>query len=337
MKLQYISCHAVLEYDEVKLLSELGINVNSNGCYRDPRGAYTLPRPAIESLKFDQKFFDSTAKYPKTNLPPELIEPYDVFVIMAGDGEKPLTCNWDRIKHKRVIWRSIGQNTPNTERMLQRYVKEGLEIVRYSPKERGYENYAGEKALIRFYKDENEFSGWVGDEKKVINFTQSLKGRGGFVHYDEIMGAMAGFDGLVYGSGNNDLGVFNGGELTYEDMKDKLRHSRVLVYAGTWPACYTLTIIEAMMTGIPVVAISKQLAYNSSNEKFDFYEVDEIIKHKENGFICNNIQEMRKYVELMLNDYELAKKISENGRKTAIETWGKEKIKEQWKKLLFNE
>src|SRR5688500_10155940 len=105
MRIQYIGCHAVLEYDECKLLTELGYEVYCNGAYRDPKGAYTLPRPGIEGMPFDQGFFDLTAKYPKTNLPPELIEPYDVIIFMAGEHEAALINNWERVKHKRVILR----------------------------------------------------------------------------------------------------------------------------------------------------------------------------------------------------------------------------------------
>ena len=335
MKIQYLSCHAVLEYDEVKLLTDMGFEVYSNGCYRDPKGAYTLPRPGIPGAKFDQRFFDLTAQHPKTNLPPELIEPYDVIIIMSGENEKPLTENWDKIKHKRVIWRGIGQNKPSQEKMLKKYFDDGLEIVRYSPKERAYNNFAGETAMIRFYKDPDEFKGWTGENKTVINFSQSLIGRRGFCHYDEIMGSMAGFDAKVYGSGNSDLGSFNGGEVPYEMMKELMRKSRVYIYGGTWPACYTLSLMEAMMTGMPVVAVGKSLAHLTSHEQFDFYEVDEIIENGINGFIGDNIQELRQYVNALLEDHELAKRISENARKTAIEYFGKKKIGEQWKTLLL--
>ena len=334
MKIQYISCHAVLEYDEVKLLTELGYQVHSNGCYRDPRGAYTLPRPGIPTAKFDQTFFDLTATHPKTNLPSQLIDPYDVFIFMAGESEQSLIRNWDKIKHKRVIWRSIGQNTPTTERLIQNFRNEGLEIVRYSPKERKYSNFAGEDAMIRFYKDPEEFKGWTGEEEIVVNFSQSLKGRRDFLHYDEVMGSMAGFNAKIYGSGNNDLGSFNGGEVPYKMMLDVMRKSRVLVYAGTWPACYTLSIIEAMMTGMPVVAISKKLAHLRQHQQLDFYEVDEFIKDGVNGFVCDDVQQMRDKIDLLLNDYELAKKISVEARKTAIKLFGKEKIAKKWRTLL---
>jgi len=323
----------VLEWDEVKLLTELGYEVYSNGAYRDPKGSFHLPRPGIPNAPFDQKFMDLTANHPKTDLPKELIDPYDV--ILSMDRPEVLYNNWNKIKHKRVIWRTIGQSTSSTENMLRLMRKEGLQIIRYSPKEKNIPGFLGEDALIRFYKDPEEFEGWVGDDNRPVNFSQTLKGRGASCQYDEILGALMGFPGAkVYGSGNDDLGPFNGGELPYEKMKEIMRKARVFVYGGTWPASYTLSFIEALMTGIPVVAASKKIIYKPVHENIDFYEVDEIIKNGVNGYICNSIPEMRNTIDMLLADLNTAKRISEAGRKTAIELFDRVKIAKQWKEFL---
>lgn len=332
MKLQYISCHSVLEYDEAKLLSEIGVDVYCNGAYRDPKGAYTLPRPGISTMKFDQKFFELTAKYPKTALPPELIEPFDVIMIMHDP--EVLFNNWPRIKHKRVIWRSIGQSVPSTEARLFPLAQQGLELVRYSLKEKKLPNYAGSSAYIPFYKDPDEFKGYTGENPVLINFSQSLLGRQYFCHYDEIMEMGNGFDLKIYGTGNNDLGRFNGGDIPYDLMKEKMRTSRVYLYGGTWPAPYTLSFIEAMMTGIPVVAIGKALAESGRFEPLDFYEVAEIITNGVNGYCSNNITELRRYIKELLEDKALAMSIGALGRQTAIKYFGKDMIKLKWKEFL---
>ncbi len=334
MKIQYISCHAILEYDEVKLLTELGHDVDSNGAYRDPRGAYTLPRPGIEGAKFDQAFCDRTAIFPKTNLPKELIDPYDALIFMSGESEQPLLQNWPNIKHKRVIWRTIGQSTPATERAIAPLIKEGLQVIRYSPKERNISGYAGDDAMIRFYKDPDEFKEWTGVDKRPINFSQSLRGRGRSCHYDEILGSMMGFDGAkVYGTGNADLGMFNGGEVPYWHLKELMQHCRVFVYGGTWPASYTLSFIEAMMTGIPIVAIGKNLMYSPGFEQFDFYEVPEIMQLA--GLqTFDDIGAMRNMVQQYLERPELAQEASKKQRQTAIELFGKAGIAKQWADFL---
>lgn len=335
MKIHYISQHSVLEYDEVKLFTELGHKVSANGAYRDPRGAYTLPRPGIPGMEFDQEWFDLTAKYPKTELPPEMIEPYDCLIFMSGQQETVLIQNWERIKHKRVIWRTIGQSLPHIEKEIQRLKAEGLQIVRYSVMERNLGNYAGEDAMIYFYKDPDEFKDWNGKEVRPINFSQSLLGRRYFCHYDEVSMTLQPFPGAkVYGSGNDDLGALNGGDVPFEELKRLMRDCRVFLYGGTWPASYTLGFMEALMTGIPVVALGTRSAEPDRFEPFHFYEIPEIIKNGSNGFISDSLDELQSFIRLLLEDEKLARTISENGRKTAIEYFGKDKIAAQWKAFL---
>jgi hypothetical protein len=333
MKIHYLSCHSILEYDEAKLLTELGHEVFSNGAYIDPAGHITLPRPGIKGMFYNHECAELARNSPKTNLPAGLIEPFDVLIFMHSP--EAVVNNWDRIKHKRVILRTIGQNTATTERMLKRMRDEGLQIIRYSPKEANLDGYIGGDALIRFYKDPEEFKDWNGNIAGALNFSQSLKGRGGFCHYDEIMGSMVGFPNtLVYGNGNDDLGKMNGGEVTYDKMKELMQNMRVYVYGGTWPASYTLSFIEAFMTGIPVVAISKQLAHIRNYEQFNFYEVDEIIENGVDGFVCNDVSEMRERIQLLLNDHQLARSISQKAREKAITYFGKAHIAEQWDAFL---
>ena len=332
LSIYYHSEHAVLEQEEVQLLTDLGHDVFANGSYNDPKGHFTLPRPHIKNAMFHPDLFEISRKYPKTQIPKELIEPFDVMIFMSGQHEAALITNWPNIKHKRVIWRTIGQCTEATESNIQKLRKEGLQIIRMSPKETGFANFAGSDALIRFYKDPEIYKDWVGDKERVINFTQTLKGRRQFCHYDEVIGSILDFGGLVYGSGNNDLGALNGGEVTFERQLELYKESRAYLYTGSWPACYTLSFIEAWMTGIPVVAFSKAVTQNVS--PLPFYEVDELITDGVDGFIVNTIQEARQRIELLIKDYDRAKTISANARKKAIEMFGKKLIMEQWKGFL---
>lgn len=332
MRIHYLSCHEVLEYDEVKLLTELGHDVFSNGAYLDPKGHITLKRPGIDKAISWTNLAPIAANAPKTSLPKELIEPFDAFIIMHTP--EWVTGNWEAFKGKRVIWRSIGQSTPSIEKKLAKARSEGLEIVRYSPKEANIPNYIGGDAMIRFYKDPGQYCGWVGDTDEVVNFTQTLKARGQFVHYDEIMGAMAGFNSKVYGSGNDDLGRWNGGVVSYEKMLQILKHARVFVYAGTWPASYTLSFIEALMTGIPMVVAGKRITQPPHLEQLEFYEADEIIENGVNGFVANTVQEMREAIDKLTKDYELAKTIGAAGRKTALELFARDKIANEWQSYL---
>lgn len=329
MKIHYLSCHSILEYDEVQLLTDLGHEVFSNGAYIDPRGHITLPRPGIKGAKFYEEYAHLSTTYPKTNLPNELIEPFDVIIVMHQPDI--IINNWESIKHKKVIWRSIGQSTRDVESRLEPMRKDGLKIIRYSPNEIFIPNYIGGDTLIRFYKDENEFKNWNGNAGDVITFSQSLKGRADHCHYEEIISVINNFNGTVYGPGNDDLGSRNGGSIPYELQIKKLQEAGAMVYGGTAPAQYTLSFIEAMMVGTPIIAISSKMA--NIIYDFPFYEVDSILSSI-NGIVCNSVQEMIEHTDLILNDKVYAKDLSNRQRQLAVELFGKNKIIKQWENFL---
>lgn len=334
MKILYISCHQVLEYDEVKLLHELGYDVFSTGTYAFPKYRAGMIRPGIDTLPHypDLERYASTIVSSGYNIPQELIDWADTIIFMHLP--EALEKNWTKLKHKTVIFRSIGQCVPHQEAKLVTMRAEGLKIVRYSPKEANIGNYAGMDAMIRFYKDPEEFSGYNGNNQTVINFTQSIMQRRDFCFYDQIMSLLHGFDSKIYGTGNENIGVLNGGEQPFSEMKRLMRDSRVFVYGGTWPASYTLSFIEALMTGIPVVALGVNIVQSTRFETIKFYEVSDIIQNGYNGFISDNMQDLRANIELLLKDHELAKKIGRHGRETAVELFSKKKIRLEWDTFL---
>lgn len=337
MKILYLSCHSILEYDEVKLLTELGYDVFSVGAYTNPAGNPALPRPAINSLKFYPEFFEysmtmqnSSIEEEKHIIPDALIDWCDVIIYMHMPHQ--LAANWQRIKHKRIIFRSIGQNTQAEENVLLPMYNEGLQIVRYSPMERNIPNYCGEDYLIRFYKDPDEYGGWNGQQQQAINITQRIKSRNADCFYNEIQYLMRNFPNKIYGLGNEDLGEQWGGFLSPESHTQVLKDNRCFIYGGTYPACYTLSFIEALMTGLPIVAIGSRLA--NSHSGFNYYEIPYLLTNNENGFFSDDLWYLRDVIKVLISDYNFAKHISDNGRKLAIELFGKQTIAKQWKNLL---
>lgn len=339
MKILYLSCHEILEYDEVKLLTELGHQVFSMGAYQNSNKGGNL-RGEIPNLYQNEQLKAVAMQCSKENLHPELIEWADVIISMHNphvvglDYQQPwIANNWPLIKGKRVIWRSIGQSVSSIEQELAVYKDQGLQIIRYSPRERKIPQYAGEDAIIRFYKDPEEYKDWNGSNKQLINFTQSLKKRGDHCGYKVFMEVSAGFNTKVYGPGNEDLGDLSGGMVSYEEQKKILRDNRVCFYFGTVPASYTLSLMEAMMTGIPVVAAGIGFSRNMYPDQ-ETNEVEEIILNEKNGVVSNRTGVLRTYIERIMDDDKFAQELSENARKTAINLFGKETIKEQWKQFL---
>lgn len=336
IKLLYLSCHEVLEQQELQLFADMSLDVFSNGAYLNPAGHDTLKRPAIKGMKYDPELEKWSREFPKTSIPQEYLDKFNVIMVMHQP--EWITENWAKMKDKKVIWRSIGQSNVEVENMIRRMRYEGLKIVRYSPMEDHIPGSLSSDALIRFYEDEDEFKDWNGNTKRVINISQTLKGRGPSCHYDQIMQIISGFPALIYGTGNDALGPLNGGELPYELLKGTLRDSRVFLYGGTYPAPYTLSFIEALMTGIPIVSIgpsmAEEIAGVDAQRKFKFFEIPEIIRNGENGYYSDNIDELRGYINTLLENHELAKKIGEEGRKTAIRIFSKTKARENWTKFF---
>lgn len=337
MKLLYISVHGVLEHDELQMFTELGHECFSMGEYIRPdvrpEEAYLHKRPGIAGMLPHPELERFAIENPSTNIPQELLDWCDAVVVMHDPNV--IVMNWDKFKAsgKPTIWRSIGQSTVNCENQIRRMRYDGMKIVRMSPFEDRIPGYLGADAIIRFSVDQNDMSGWIGDTKRVINITQSLLGRRVFCHYDQITQIMEGFPAIVYGSGNSDLGALNGGELPYDLLKGALRDNRAFVYGGTFPSPYSLAVMDALMMGMPVVALGSKLAEEiavAPGDKYNYYEMGSIIENGKNGFISDDINELRNDIHQLLEDHELAKRIGEQGRKTAIKYFDKEKAKKDW-------
>ncbi len=332
MKLLYLSCHSILEYDEVKLFHELGIDVFSHGAYTNPQKVDDPKRPPINMPRhLDLEVL--ARKWPKEDLNPRLIEWADVILIMhIGDW---VANNWQKFAGKRVIWRSIGQSTLNVENFLAPYRAQGLEIVRYSPREQTIPGYQGSDRLIRFYKDPNEYKNWTGTDKRVCTMAQNFKARGDHLNFEAFEWCTRDVPRVVYGPNNGDLGDLSGGCPDYAEIRRKLAAHRCYFYTGTYPASYTLGFMEAYMTGTPIVALGRGIGTSPFELGQDTYEVPDILDKYGGGVYSDNPMELKKMVAEILNDQAYAAKLSAQAREGAIKLFGKENIKQQWKEYLY--
>lgn len=330
MNILYLDCHAILSYDEIKLFTELGHDVFSmGGSYFNPTSPADPKRPAINA-KVQQQLMDVANQCSKDDIHQELIDWADVIYVQHIG--KWIISNWKNISKKIVIWRTIGQSVPQTEGELAIFRTNGLRVVRYSPAEMDIKGYIGHDAIIRFYKDENEFKDWNGNKDTVITVAQSMKKRGFFCGYELFDKVTSGLPRSIYGPGNEDIEYW-GGLLSYEELIKTYQDNRVYMYTGTYPASYTLNFIEAFMTGIPMVCIGEALA---DVHLYDIhaYEIPQIIKNGENGFISDDVGELRQHIETLKSSHEYAQQIGQKGRETAIAMFGKEVIKKQWQEYF---
>ena len=295
LRMLYISCHASLEYNEILLFNEIGIDVFCLGSYTDPIHPRELTRPPI-NLSTKTELIKLAC--PRDALTKEFVDNFDIIYIMHIPDwiEK----NWDIIKDKIVIWRFIGQSIVNIERRLKPF-RQNIKIVRYSPIERNIPEYIGEDANIRFHLDPNEFNNWNGTINKITTVSNSMIRRGIACSYTIFETATRGLPRTIYGPGNEDTGEMNGGLLSYNDLKKILRDTRVYFFTGTHPASYTLNFMEAFMTGTPIVAIGNK---DGNGHYFcqNTYEVPDIIKNGINGFCADDINVLHDYCKNLLED-----------------------------------
>lgn len=261
--------HSIEEYDQLKLLSGLGYEVSSIGGYIDPRHPHDPKRPAlgidqvdvvreaVDGQNLDDNLGEAQAWIPDAIL--EWLGPTGI-IIFHHYLDQRLWPQWHHLQDwidggGRVVWRTVGQSVEQNEKNAAMFRDVGLEIVRYSPREENIPGYAGSDALIRFYKDPEEWGGWTGEDPVVTNFTQELARRHPWTNSEYYIEATRGLACAPAGPGSE---VLPGGMgiLSYEDMKERLRTARAYLYTGTQPASYTLGLLEALMTGIPVISIA---------------------------------------------------------------------------------
>ena len=268
MNILLLLAHSIAEYDDLRMLTDMGHDVFSIGAYTDPRHPGDDKRPALPQAPWHPELAalvpDQMAA--KEHVPAELLEWADA-VIVHHYLDRWVHGQWSRLRpgprRPRIIWRTCGQSDFRLEELMRPLVAEGLEVVRYSPAERRFfepaGQLAGQHALIPFAKYLADYPAWEPDLEQpyVANVTQNMAGRGEWCGYGWYMAATEGLPARPAGPGSEQLpgGL---GALEYSAMLEYLRRASAYVYTGTVPASYTLGLLEAMLVGVPVVSLSGQ-------------------------------------------------------------------------------
>ena len=342
--------HSIEEYDQLRLLHSLGHEVASIGGYIDPAKPHVNIRPPLFDVPMVPAVKDAVDNLgtadnlgaAQARIPDGILDWLgDDGVIIYHHYLERLVEQWPRIRDwmqgsggRRVIWRTVGQSVAGNEEMMRPLRADGLERVAYSPKEANIPGYIGHDALIRFYKDPDEWQGWHGDDGVVLNFTQHLAQREPYTNFGFWEAVTKGLPRIAAGPGSEDIG--GPGALSTTDMLRALQASRVYLYTGTQPASYTLGLIEAMMTGIPVVSISPSWMriFPYGPALFEGWELAGFGAPSNAFWPEDQVAACRRIVSSMLNDHGQAKAASEWTRARAIELFGIDTIREQWGAFL---
>lgn len=346
MNILLLTSHAIAEYDDLRMFTDLGYDIFSIG------GAYDeVPfegkRPPIPNAIHYPQFMELCERqrqrdevpgpyidWAKGDIHPEIVEWADA-IIVHHFPERWIGDQWARIGHKRVIWRTCGQSDPRLEESMHQYRRLGMEIVRYSPKEkRAFSGisangaFAGEDALIRFGKYPSDYGPWTGEDEVIGNITQDMAKRGDATGYDRWLRLTQGFPVLPAGPGSEAIGGY--GTLTYPEMLAYLTRIRCYLYTGTMPASYTLGLIEAMLSGIPIIC----RGWNTPSHELEWlgqlWEGSDIVHP---GFAETDYL-IREDFRLWLADREYAAMVGERCRQRAIELFDVATVGAQWKAFL---
>ena len=245
MNVLLLTSHAIAEHDDLDMFTRMGLPVYSiGGAYDDvpfegkrPAIPNVVRYPDLEAATNEQRAKlaadlgdpGGNIDWGKARLAPAVVDWADT-VIVHHFPEAWIGGNWDALHGKRIIWRTCGQSDPRLEHDMGWFRKNGLEIVRYSPKEKeafgNWGTFAGQDAMIRFGKDPDEWYGWTGQERVVGNITQDMAKRGdacGLSYWDEATKLLP-----TKPAGPGSEALIGGiGQLTYDEMRDYLRRIRV--------------------------------------------------------------------------------------------------------------
>ncbi|MCB9622468.1 MAG: glycosyltransferase [Sandaracinus sp.] len=105
----------------------------------------------------------------------------------------------------------------------------------------------------------------------------------------------------------------------YADLKRELGRARVYLHDGEQE--YTITLIEAMMSGLPLVS-------------FRIPGIERYVVHGENGFVGQSAHEIREHLRLLLEDDALAAKMGAASRAMAERDYHEARWRTQWQEIL---
>jgi hypothetical protein len=335
-----LTAHSIEEYDMVRMLSDLGHDVFSPGAYLVPSEPGDDMRPPLPDAPHHPELTAIVNAMPghkngptwaaKDDLPPALLDWAEV-VMVHHILDRWLYPQWAKLKGHRVIWRTVGQSTHANEWQARPYVDDGLEVVRYSPREREIPNYAGEDTMIRFYKDPDEYTGWHGSDPRVLIVTQNPVERQAWVGTAWMLEVTKDLPVRIIGPQTEVIG--GEGKVSPSELIEAMRSARVMLYTGTIPASYTLGLIEAMMTGTPVVAIGPQ-AWGFHARQTMPYASRLYEGHAIAPLFADNPSEARTMLQELLDDADYAAHVGAIGRERAITLFGKDRVYAAWRGWL---
>jgi len=198
-----------------------------------------------------------------------------------------------------------------------------MDIVRYSKVEMTSINYCGESALIRFGKNPADYGPWNGSEASILLFSNMFYQR--FPKESQIFLKMVEGMSFKVGGASNESVENSIGMLSETDQIAAYNNNRAYVYCTATHVPYTLNFMEAMMSGIPIVATNFKPTHQ-------YYEIPDMLRGC--GLVAESVAEARAHLRRLLEDMDFAKQMSRKTRIQALSLFSEEIVSKQWALLL---
>jgi glycosyltransferase involved in cell wall biosynthesis len=343
MKILYIACHDVLEYDEIKIFSKLGHEIVSIGSFivPDKLNSSEVLRPPINNLnvnkdlveeffKINPTFNRSSNAHNNFKLTQEFINKFDCIITCYNFNE--LRDVYTHGSKPRLIIRSPGQFSTDYESNVRYYRQFGCKVVRFSPIEARCSPLLSD-AVIRLPVDMNLYSGWIGNDPYILTFSQYMPNRVRHVNLLNYLKVVSGLPSKLYGFGNSSLTCALGG-LTSSEQIERLKEARVYFSTGTIPGPYSYSFVEAFSMGIPIVTWGKNIGGVDLMSGINSFEVPDLLENGKEGYCSDDMQELKSVIHELLTNYKLASTISKNARDKCRKIFSEELCKQGWENIF---
>ncbi len=175
-----------------------------------------------------------------------------------------------------------------------------------------WDNHGLKSTVIQHGVTDNGYL-WNGHLQKGIVVINNLSARGRNLGTDvfDLVNSQLPVD--IIGMGTEDLG---GKEVLHPYLPEYIANYRFFLNPIRYSSM-PLSLCEAMMAGLPVIALSVT-------------ELPSVIRDGENGFINNDPNYLISKMKLLIENFELAKKLSENSRYTALQKFSIKRFINEW-------
>jgi glycosyltransferase involved in cell wall biosynthesis len=174
------------------------------------------------------------------------------------------------------------------------------------------EHFGTELPYVPLGLDASAYGGYTGEANSVLSVIHSYRDRG--------------WRWAEYIEATRDLPAVHVDHLdpakpvqTYADLQRAFRRARVYLHDGEQE--YTITLIEAMMTGMPLVS-------------FAVPGIERYVVHGHNGFVGRTAVEIREYCRLLLADADLAHAMGAASRAMAEREYDERRWRADWIRII---